>query len=112
VRLVTFDAGAGRHAGALMGEEVVPAAALGAPADTVRGLLDQLDGDGLVALGVRARTGAERAILLPDAHLALVDYETEPAVVTGRRCHRVSGQTVQVEVETLGAVTDPVGLEQ
>ena len=60
MRLVTFDAGAGPHAGVLIGEEIVPATSLGEDADTVRGLLDQLDGDGLAALGERAQAGTER----------------------------------------------------
>ncbi len=60
MRLVTFDAGAGTHAGVLIGEEIVPATSLGDGADTVRGLLDQLDGDGLAALGERAQAGTER----------------------------------------------------
>ncbi len=60
MRLVTFDAGAGPHAGVLIGEEIVPATSLGEDADTVRGLLNQLDGDGLAALGERAQAGTER----------------------------------------------------
>ncbi len=60
MRLVTFDAGAGPHAGVLIGEEIVPATSLGEGADTVRGLLDQLDGDGFAALGERAQAGTER----------------------------------------------------
>jgi len=60
VRLVTFDAGAGPHAGVLVGDEIVPATSLGQEAATVRGLLDQLDGDGLAALGEQARKGPER----------------------------------------------------
>ena len=38
----------------------MPATSLGEGADTVRGLLDQLDGDGLAALGERAQAGTER----------------------------------------------------
>lgn len=54
MRLVTFDAGDGPHAGVLLGEEIVPVAALGAPADSVRGLLTALDAAGLTALGAQA----------------------------------------------------------
>lgn len=54
MRLVTFDDGSGARAGVLVGEEIVPAAALDAPAGTVRGLLDALDAAGLRALGERA----------------------------------------------------------
>jgi 2-keto-4-pentenoate hydratase/2-oxohepta-3-ene-1,7-dioic acid hydratase in catechol pathway len=54
VRLVTYDAGAGPQAGVLVGEEIVALAALDAPADSVRGLLDALDADGLAALAARA----------------------------------------------------------
>jgi 2-keto-4-pentenoate hydratase/2-oxohepta-3-ene-1,7-dioic acid hydratase in catechol pathway len=60
MRLVTYDAGGGAHAGILLGEEIVPVAALGAPADSVRGLLEALDADGLAALGEQAAGSRER----------------------------------------------------
>ncbi len=54
MRLVTFESDGAQQAGVLLGEEVVPLAALGAPAVTVRGLLEALDADGLRDLGARA----------------------------------------------------------
>lgn len=54
MRLVTYDAGAGPQAGVLLGDEIVPAAVLAAPAGSVRGLLAALDADGLAELGRRA----------------------------------------------------------
>lgn len=60
MRLVTYDAGSGARAGVLVGEEIVPLAALDAPADTVRGLLAALDAAGLAALGERAAGAGER----------------------------------------------------
>lgn len=60
MRLVTYDAGAGAHAGVLVGDDIVPASACGAPADSVKELLAALDGDGLIALGERAASCHER----------------------------------------------------
>ena len=60
MRLVTYDAGSGAQAGVLVGEEIVPTAALGAPAATVRGLLEALDAAGLADLGARAEASSER----------------------------------------------------
>jgi 2-keto-4-pentenoate hydratase/2-oxohepta-3-ene-1,7-dioic acid hydratase in catechol pathway len=58
MQLVTFDAGGGAQAGVLLGDEIVPVAALGAPATSVRGLLEALDGEGLAALAARAAQAA------------------------------------------------------
>jgi 2-keto-4-pentenoate hydratase/2-oxohepta-3-ene-1,7-dioic acid hydratase in catechol pathway len=60
MRLVTYDAGEGPRAGVLTGDEIVPVAALGAPAESVRGLLEELDADALAALGERAAGSTER----------------------------------------------------
>lgn len=60
MRLVTWDAGDGAHAGILLGEEIVPARACGAPADSVKGLLERLDADGLTVLGERAAECRDR----------------------------------------------------
>lgn len=54
MRLVTFDADEGPQAGVLLGEQIAPVTALGAPAGSVRGLLAALDSGGLAALGERA----------------------------------------------------------
>ena len=60
MRLVTYDAGAGPRAGVLVGDEIVPAAALDAPADSVRGLLEALDARALTELGERAAQAGDR----------------------------------------------------
>jgi 2-keto-4-pentenoate hydratase/2-oxohepta-3-ene-1,7-dioic acid hydratase in catechol pathway len=72
MRLVTYDAGEGARAGVLIGEEIAPVAALGAPADSVRGLLGALDAGGLAALGERAAAAGDR--------LALADVRLLPPV--------------------------------
>ena len=63
MRLVTYDNGAGAEAGVLVEEHVVPVSALGAPARSVRGLLELLDAAGLAALGERAAASDERLAL-------------------------------------------------
>jgi acylpyruvate hydrolase len=63
VRLVTYDDGSGPQAGVLIGDQIVPAAALQAPAQSVRGLLHALDPAGLVALGVQAEAAVDRIAL-------------------------------------------------
>jgi acylpyruvate hydrolase len=60
LRLVTYDDGSGIHAGILVGEQVVPASAAGAPADSVRGILEALDAAGLAQLGEKAAGADER----------------------------------------------------
>jgi acylpyruvate hydrolase len=60
MRLVSFADGGVAQAGVLLGEEVVPLAGLDAPADSVRGLLERLDADGLRRLGERAAKAGER----------------------------------------------------
>jgi acylpyruvate hydrolase len=63
MRLVTYTDRTGPHGGILLGDEVVPLAALGVPSDSVRGLLSALDADGLAALGERAASAVERTEL-------------------------------------------------
>ena len=75
MRLVTFDAGGGPQAGVLAGEDIVPASALGAPATSVRGLLEALDADGLIALGERAARASER---VPRAEVRLLAPVPDP----------------------------------
>jgi acylpyruvate hydrolase len=69
VRLVSYHDESGVRAGVLVGEEIVPAARLGAPADNVRGLLEALDADALVDLGRRAERSTSR-LPLADVRLA------------------------------------------
>jgi acylpyruvate hydrolase len=63
MRLVSFSTEDGQAAGVQVGEELVPVAALEAPASTVRGLLEALDADGLRELGRRAGDAGERMAL-------------------------------------------------
>jgi acylpyruvate hydrolase len=63
MRLLTFDDGNGPHAGLLVGEDVVPVSALGAPASSVKGLLEALDANGLADLGERAKSAQQRIAL-------------------------------------------------
>lgn len=60
MRLISYDTGGGPVAGVLVGgDRVVAASTLGAPASTVRGLLEALDADGLHALGASAAAADE-----------------------------------------------------
>jgi 2-keto-4-pentenoate hydratase/2-oxohepta-3-ene-1,7-dioic acid hydratase in catechol pathway len=68
VRLLTYQAAEGRAAAFHVDDALVPASALDAPASTVRGLLEALDGDGLRELAARAQ-GVEERIPLADATL-------------------------------------------
>ncbi|HEY3866684.1 MAG TPA: fumarylacetoacetate hydrolase family protein [Solirubrobacteraceae bacterium] len=68
MRLVSFSTEDGPAAGVKIGEELVPVAALDAPARTVRGLLEALDADGLGELARRAGETSER-IALSDVSL-------------------------------------------
>jgi 2-keto-4-pentenoate hydratase/2-oxohepta-3-ene-1,7-dioic acid hydratase in catechol pathway len=60
MRLVTYTDGGPARGGVLLGEEIVPLSGLGAPADSVRGLLGALDAEGLAALAGRAESAGER----------------------------------------------------
>jgi acylpyruvate hydrolase len=63
MRLLTYDGGTGAEAGVLIERDVIPVSALGAPARSVRGLLELLDAAGLAALGERAAASDERLAL-------------------------------------------------
>jgi acylpyruvate hydrolase len=63
LRLLTYDDGSGAQAGIQLGHELVPVAALGAPVDSVRGLLYALDLRGLAELGRRAGEADTRLAL-------------------------------------------------
>jgi acylpyruvate hydrolase len=72
MRLVSFHTEHGPAAAIQLGEELVPASALDAPAVTVRGLLEKLDADGLRELAARAEQSRERIALADAALLAPV----------------------------------------
>jgi 2-keto-4-pentenoate hydratase/2-oxohepta-3-ene-1,7-dioic acid hydratase in catechol pathway len=76
MRLLTYQTADGPAAAIQVDETLVPADAVDAPASTVRGLLEALDGEGLRELAARAETVEERVPLaeatlcapIPDAH--------------------------------------------
>ncbi len=82
MRLITYDDGRGPHAGVLLGEDLVPAASLDAPADSVRDLLSALDADGLAALGERAIGEGER-IAVSDVRLLVPVPDPEKIICLG-----------------------------
>jgi acylpyruvate hydrolase len=63
VRLVSFQTADGARAGVLVGEQIVPVAALRAPSTTVSGLLATLDAEALRELGAQAASAGERIAL-------------------------------------------------
>ncbi|MFM9139710.1 MAG: hypothetical protein ACKOTH_04060 [Solirubrobacterales bacterium] len=60
MRLVTYDAGNGPRAGILLGEEIVDAEAAGAPASSVRDILEALGPEVLADIGSAAADAADR----------------------------------------------------
>jgi len=82
MRLLTFESGSGPQAGILIGDEVVPVSALGAPAVTVRGLLAVLDAAALTALGKRAG-GANERLRLADLRLLAPVPDPEKIICMG-----------------------------
>ncbi len=82
MRLLTFDDGSGPQAGIQLEQELVPVAALGAPASSLRGLLHALDADGLAELGARA-SEAERRLALADVRLLAPVPDPEKIVCLG-----------------------------
>ncbi len=82
MRLLTFDDGSGPEAGILLGQEVVPVSALGAPASSVKGLLEVLDTQALADLGERAK-GAEQRLALSGLHLLAPVTDPEKIICLG-----------------------------
>jgi acylpyruvate hydrolase len=82
MRLVTYDAGTGPQAGVLLGEEIVPAEALGAPT-TVRQILAGYDEEGLVQLGERAAAEAGERVARADVRLMAPVPDPEKIICMG-----------------------------
>ncbi len=83
MRLVSYTAGGSACAGVLLGEEIVPVLALGLPSrTTVRAVLEELDGDGLRALGARAESVEER-VALAEVQLAAPVTDPEKIICIG-----------------------------
>jgi acylpyruvate hydrolase len=83
MRIVNYNSrGSAPEAGVLIGEQIVPARALGAPAGA-RELLAACSGDQLLALGVRAQdSGAER-VALADVTLAAPVADAQKVICIG-----------------------------
>jgi 2-keto-4-pentenoate hydratase/2-oxohepta-3-ene-1,7-dioic acid hydratase in catechol pathway len=82
MRLVTYAQDEGPRAGILIGEEIVPASALRAPATSVRGLLAALDAEGLAALAAQAGESSH-TIALSDARLYAPVPDPEKIICLG-----------------------------
>jgi len=82
VRLLSYDDGTGPQAGIQVGGGIVALAALDAPADSVRGLLQALDAAGLAELGERA-AGADGQLALADVRLLAPVPDPEKIVCLG-----------------------------
>jgi 2-keto-4-pentenoate hydratase/2-oxohepta-3-ene-1,7-dioic acid hydratase in catechol pathway len=94
VRLISYDDGAGPHAGLLVDEKVFAISGQIAPAKSVRGLLEQLDADDVLALGDRVRAQQDPVALSAVTLLAPVpDPEKIICLGLNYRDHaRESGQ--------------------
>ncbi|HST33960.1 MAG TPA: fumarylacetoacetate hydrolase family protein [Solirubrobacteraceae bacterium] len=82
MRLLTYDDGSGPQAGIQLEQELVPVAALGAPAGSLRGLLHALDADGLAELAACAGN-AEARVALADVRLLAPVPDPEKIVCLG-----------------------------
>ena len=82
MRLLTYDDGSGPQAGIQLEQELVPVAALGAPAGSLRGLLHALDSDGLAELQARAGDAEDR-VALADVRLLAPVPDPEKIVCLG-----------------------------
>jgi acylpyruvate hydrolase len=82
VRLLTYDDGSGPQAGIQLEQELVPVAALGAPASSLRGLLHALDADGLAELAAHAGDAEDR-VALADVRLLAPVPDPEKIVCLG-----------------------------
>ncbi len=82
MRLLTYDDGSGPQAGIQLEQELVPVAALGAPAGSLRGLLHALDADGLAELAARA-ADADARVALADVRLLAPVPDPEKIVCLG-----------------------------
>jgi acylpyruvate hydrolase len=75
MRLASFHTEDGPAAAVQIGDGLIPVSALDAPATTVRGLLEALDGDGLGELAGRAEAASQRIAL---AEVTLCAPVTDP----------------------------------
>ena len=94
MRLVSYHGDAGIRPGVLIGEEIVPAAELQAPADSVRGLLAALDADGLADLSRRAQQSSNR-LALADVRLAAPVPDPQKIICLGLNYRDHAAETGQ-----------------
>ncbi len=96
MRLLSFHTDEGPAAAVQVGEDLVPVAALAAPANSVRGLLAALDADGLAELAQRAVQAGERVALADVAlHAPIVDPQKIVCIGLNYRDHaEESGQEI------------------
>lgn len=94
MRLVSYRDGTGIRPGVLVGEEIVPAAELQAPADSVRGLLAALDADALADLSRRAQQSSNR-LALADVRLAAPVPDPQKIVCLGLNYRDHAAETGQ-----------------
>jgi acylpyruvate hydrolase len=98
MRLLSFHTDAGPAAAVQVGDDLVPVAALGAPANSVRGLLAALDAGGLAQLAQRAAQADER-VALHDVtlHAPIVDPQKIVCIGLNYRDHAAeTGQEIPV----------------
>jgi 2-keto-4-pentenoate hydratase/2-oxohepta-3-ene-1,7-dioic acid hydratase in catechol pathway len=96
MRLLSIETPAGPEAALLLGQEVLPAAALGAP-PTMRALLEELDTDELGELAVRAAASPLRRTALSEVRLAAPVPDPEKIICIGlnyRDHARETGQEI------------------
>jgi 2-keto-4-pentenoate hydratase/2-oxohepta-3-ene-1,7-dioic acid hydratase in catechol pathway len=82
MRLISIDSQAGPAAAVLLGDQVVLAGAVGAPAG-MRELLATLDGDGLRALAERAQASTAARVALADCSLVAPVPDDEKIICIG-----------------------------
>ena len=82
MRLLSYQTADGPAAAIQIEDALVPASSVDAPASTVRGLLEALDGDGLRELGARAGDAGQR-VSLADATLCAPIPDAQKIVCMG-----------------------------
>jgi acylpyruvate hydrolase len=82
MRLLSYETEAGPSGAVQIGEEIVPLGSLQAPATTVRGVLEALDGEGLAELGARAASEGVR-LALADVRLTAPVPDAEKLICIG-----------------------------
>jgi acylpyruvate hydrolase len=82
MRLLSYETESGPRGALQVGEDMVPLAALGVPAETVRGLLEALDSEALSDLTARAESAGGR-VALADVRLTAPVPDAEKLICIG-----------------------------